>query len=350
MKKIALMLVVVLVLFSVVSCGPKEEQSVEGPTELVISTWGYNEDILWEDVFKPFEEEHNVKIVLETGNNSERLTKLKTNPNSTVDIMYLAEAFAQQGIDEGLFEEIDYSKLSNGEYIHPKAQYIVDRNSGPAYTLNRAAICYDPNNVDIEINSWNDLWDPSLKGKISIPELSTTFGPSVMYIASNKAGVDITTDNGEAAFNELEALKPNLVKTYSRSSDLANMFSNGEIAVAVTADFAFDRIKDAVPDAKYIDPAEGGYINFNTINIVKGTENLDLAYEFIDYALSKEVQDRTSKSLSESPINTQVELSEEDAAKLTYGENVDKGNTIDYTFVNTVMNEWINTWNRILNQ
>ena len=55
------------------------------------------------------------------------------------------------------------------------------------------------------------------------------------------------------------------------------------------------------------------------------------------------------EQLSESPINTQVELSEEEASNLTYGSVVDNAKTIDFKFVNTVIDEWVNTWNRIMN-
>ncbi|MCT4618427.1 MAG: ABC transporter substrate-binding protein [Marinisporobacter sp.] len=346
MKKLCALLILILVFTSIVGCSPKEEET----NQLVISTWGYNEDKLWENVFKPFEEAHNVKIVLETGNNSERLTKLRTNPSNNVDIIYLAEAFAQEGAKEGLFEKIDYSKIPNAKKINEKAQYLVEQGYGPAYTLNRAAIAYDPTKVDFEIKSWKDLWNPALKGKVSIPEISTTFGPAAMYLASNKGGVDITTDNGETAFKELEALKPNLVKTYTKSSDLANMFANGEIAVAVAADFAFGRIKDGSKDAVFVDPEEGAYLNFNTINIVKNSKNKDLALQFIDYALSQEVQTKTAKALGESPVNVDVALSEEEAKNLTYGDKVEKGNIVEYTFVNSIKNQWVDTWNRILNQ
>ncbi len=45
-----------------------------------------------------------------------------------------------------------------------------------------------------------------LKGKIAIPDITTTNGAAVVDIAATKAGVDITEDNGEAAFKELEKL------------------------------------------------------------------------------------------------------------------------------------------------
>ena len=65
----------------------------------------------------------------------------------------------------------------------------------------------------------------------------------MVHIASDYKGVDITSDNGKAAFEALEELKPNIVKTYTKSSDLTNMFSAGEISVAVVADFGVSLIQ-----------------------------------------------------------------------------------------------------------
>ena len=118
---------------------------------------------------------------------------------------------------------------------------------------------------------------------------------------------------------------------------------------AIAADFAYGNIAKAKPEVTYVVPESGTYLNFNTININKNSKNKELAYEFINYALSEEVQERTAKALSESPVNTDVELTEEEATNLTYGSVVDNAKIIDFKFVNTLMDEWVNTWNRIMN-
>ena len=343
---LALVLTGILSTTALVGCG--KSQSKEPDNKLVISTWGLNEDVLKETVFDPFAEEHGVEIVLEIGNNSERLTKMKNNPNSEVDITYLAESFSEQGVEAGVFEKLDYSKIPNANNLNEKAQTIVEKGYGPAYTLNSVVIVVDPS-AGIEINSWEDLWKPELANKIAIPDITTTNGPAMVSIAAEKAGVDITTDNGEAAFKELEALKPNVVKTYSKSSDLANMFSSGEIVAAVASDFAYETIAKAKPEVKSVIPESGTYLNFNTININKNSNNKDLAYEFINYALSTEVQERAAKALKDAPVNSEVQLNEEEAKGLTYGEVVNNAKVIDLKFVNSVMNDWVNTWNRIMN-
>lgn len=346
-KSLALVLALGLSTMYLVGCG-NSNKSEEGSKKLVISTWGLSEDLLNENVFTPFEEEYGVDVVLEIGNNSERLTKLKNNPNSNVDLIYLAESYAEQGIEGGIFEEIDYTKIPNSEKLNEKAKTTVERGFGPAYTLNSIGIVVDPTS-GIEIKSWEDLWSPELVGKIAIPDITTTNGPAMLAIAAEKAGVSLESDNGEAAFKELEALKPNVVKTYSKSSDLANMFTSGEIVAAVAADFAYGTIAKAKPEVSYVVPESGTYLNFNTVNINKNSKNKDLAYEFINYALSEEVQSRTAKSLNESPVNTNVELNEEEAKNLTYGSVIDNAKVLNFKYINSQTTNWIDTWNRIMN-
>ena len=348
MNKKILSLVLTGVLSASLLVGCKAKDNSAGSDKLIISTWGLNEDVLKKEIFEPCAEEHGVEVVLEVGNNSDRLTKMKNNPNSNIDITYLAESFSEQGIEAGIFEKLDYSKIPNAQKINEKAKYTVENGYGPAYTLNSIGIVVDPTS-NIEINSWEDLWKPELKGKIAIPDITTTNGAAVVDIAATKAGVDITEDNGEAAFKELEKLKPNVVKTYSKSSDLANMFSSGEIVAAIASDFAFETIQKAKPEVINVIPESGTYLNFNTININANSKNKDLAYEFINYVLSDEVQERAAKALNDAPINTDVKLNEEDAKNLAYGDIVKNAKTIDYKVVNPLMNDWINKWNRVMN-
>ena len=223
--------------------------------KLVVSTWGLNADIVQKDVYEPFEKENNCEIVVEEGGTSDRYTKFTNNPNSDVDIIELSQAEAQKGYAAGLFEKLDYSKIGNAKDLIDAASKLKDDNGyGVPYTLNSIGIIYDKEATGFEIKEWNDLWDSRLKGQISIPEITTTFGPAMVHIASDYKGVDITSDNGKAAFEALEELKPNIVKTYTKSSDLTNMFSAGEISVAVVADFGVSLIQKNNENCEYVVP------------------------------------------------------------------------------------------------
>lgn len=323
-----------------------EEAVSAEPAELIISTWGYNEDLFRKNVFEPFEQANNVKIVLEVGNNSDRLNKIRAMEDSDVDLIFLAEAFAVQGIEEGLFETFDRSQVPNIEQAYEVCKAPHGESYGPSYTVNRTGIIYDTAMVDFEVTSWSDLWNPAFEANLAIPEITTTAGPGMVVLAGQKAGTD-ALENADAAFAELTALKPNVMKIYSRSSEMVNMFAQGEIIGAVANDFAFGRVLDAVPTAVWVDPVEGGFVNRNTVNLVKGTDQAELAYKLINFWLSEEVQKANALDKIDSPVNANVELTEEESYGLTYGaELMESLQAIDSTQVNGVKAEWIDRWNR----
>ena len=319
-----------------------------GDQKLVLSTYGLSEDVSAEEVYAPFEQQFGCEIVTETGGTNDRYTKLAADSESTIDVIELSQSMTAKGIAEGLFEEIDLSKIENAKDLIPAAKAMAEAGQGVAYTINSIGIRYNPDAVDFEITSFDDLWDPSLEGVVSIPEITTTFGPAMVYMASDHAGVDITTDNGEAAFQALAELKPNLVKTYAKSSDLINMFTSGEVAVAIVGDFGVPTIQAANPNLVYVTP-EGTYANFNTISITKNCKNKELAYEYLNYRLSAALQTTTAAALNEAPTNSTVEIDAEQAANMTYGEKANKAKALDYGFVNPLLNEWIDKWNRTIN-
>jgi len=312
--------------------------------------FGLSDDIITRDVFKPFEEAHNVRIVAEVGTAAERFTRLESNPNSNVDVIELSQSTAARGYEAGLFAKIDYSQLENGDKLIDSAAAIVEKGYGPPYVINSMGIIYDKEAAGMEITEWADLWNPILEGKISIPDITTTFGPSVVHVASDYKGVDIKSDDGAAAFEALVELEPNVVKTYARSSDLANMFTSGEIAVAIVGDFAIPMIQGAAPQVEYVVPDSGTYANFNTIDVNANSENMDLALKFIDWRLSGDLQATTAVTLNEAPVNREVVLDGETAENKTYGEIAEKAKSVDYEFVNPLMQQWIDQWNRTLNQ
>lgn len=341
MKKLLMVFVVLGIL---TGCGSKTETRT-----LVVSTWGLNEDHLMNDVIKPFEEKFNAKVVLETGSTTERFTKLKDNPNSTVDVIELSQTAATDAYELGLVDKIDRAKIPNMDALIDGAQDLAKNGYGPAYVVNSIGIIYNPTTVTTPLNEWDDLWSEGLKGRIAIPDIATTFGPAVVSLAGDVAKTPVTVDRGAAAFEKLEALKPNIVKTYAKSSDLAVMFASGEIDAAIVGDFAYDVIKKGTPEVVYTVPQSGTYANFNTMDIATQSKNKDLAYEFINFRLDQETQAKTAVSLNEAPVNKNVTLSEEAKGNKTYGPIAERARALDYSVINPLMPEWIDAFNRIMN-
>lgn len=349
MKKVlALSLCAAMALTGCAGAAPKGENKSTEEKKLVLSTYGLSEDISAEEVYKPFEDQFNCKIVTETGSTNERYTKLSANAESTIDVIELSQAMTAKGIEEGLFEPLDLSKIENSKNLISTAKTMAEAGQGVAYTINSIGIMYDPEAVGFEIKSFDDLWKAELEGSIAIPDITTTFGPAMVYMASDYKNVDIKSDNGKAAFEALEELKPNLVKTYAKSSDLINMFTSGEIKAAIVGDFGVPTIQKANPNLVFVTP-EVTYANFNTISITKNCKDKELAYAYINYRLSKELQEKTTKALNEAPTNNEVTVAEENAKNMTYGVVAENAKVLDYSFVNPVLSDWIDQWNRIIN-
>ncbi len=105
-------------------------------------------------------------------------------------------------------------------------------------------------------------------------------------------------------------LKPNIVKTYGKSSDVINMFTSGEIAAAnlsvTLVCFGVPTIQAADDSLVFVAP-DGTYANFNLISIIKIWEQRTASYEYINYRLSAELQKKTAGWLNEAPTNGLVE-------------------------------------------
>lgn len=312
---------------------------------LTISWWGYNGEKLEANVVAPFKALCGCDIVFETGNNADRLNKLAARGGAGVDVIFLTDGYSQLGIEQGLFLPVDRSKLSNIDALYDLAQ-APQGEYGPAYTIGRAGIVYDSAKV-APITSWNDLWRDDLKNQVTLPGITTTAGPMVVVRAGAHAGVDAFADP-DAAFAAIEALKPNVVKNYNTGSEMVNLISTGEATVAVAQDFTFASLTAAVPTMTWADLKEGDVATLNTLNIPKGAANVDLALQFIDFMLSKEVQQIEAEQGVDAPVRTDVDLTPEQAALWTYGaEKIASLSRVDYSAMNAAKTAWIDRWNEI---
>ncbi|WP_127754926.1 ABC transporter substrate-binding protein [Devosia sp. 1566] len=313
---------------------------------LTISWWGFNGEKLETLVLAPFREMCDCEIVFETGNNGERLNKLQIRNGGGVDVAYFSDSFSQQGIEAGLFQQIDPAKLPNLAGLYdiakdPQGGY------GPAYTIGRVGIVYDTAKIATPVTSWNDLWSEDLASSLSLPGITTTAGPMVVLKAGDHAGVDAYEDT-DAAFAAVAELKPNVVKNYNTGSEMINLFSTGEISAAIAQDFTLGQIQAAVPTVEWAELEEGSIATLNTVNIPKGAAEPELAYQFINFILSPEIQQVLAEEGVDAPVNTAVELTPEQAELWTYGADTIAGlQRIDYAKMNAAKSGWIERWNEI---
>ena len=320
-------------------------QDFAGQT-LTISTFSFNADLLQKNIYDPFMEQTGAKLVVETGKNAERVTKIEESPEN-YDVVVISDSFAAQLGNDGILGNIDRSKIANLDSIYDAAKAPMGEEYGPAYTFNRLGIVYDPSMIDVEIKSFADLWNPELKDCIAVPDITTTSGVLFYYATAAAFGLTPGQDD-DAIFAKLEELKPNVVKTWTSANDTITMLNQGEASVAALLDYSYTTAKQANPDYVWVSPSEGNFACFNMLNITKDCKNKELAEAFINFYLSKDVQLADALDGVDAPVNTEVELTEEQAANFTYGqEMVDSLVLPDWSLITEKKADWINRWNEL---
>ncbi|MGN0997899.1 MAG: PotD/PotF family extracellular solute-binding protein [Candidatus Ventricola sp.] len=343
MKKILSLLVAALLIASLAACAMAEGKPFEGQT-LTISTFKFNAELLQKNIYDPFMEMTGCTIVADGASNAQRVTKIIEAPQD-YDVVIIGDMFVKQLMDAGVIDTIDASALSNLSGIYEAARAPMGAEYGPAYTFNRLGIVYDAAYCDVEIKSFADLWNPELADSIAIPDMTATTGPMFYWAVAETFGLTPGADD-EAIFAKLAELKPNVVKTYTSANDTITMLNQGEVSVAVLLDYSYTTAKNANPDYIWVDPVEGSFAGYNMLNVVKGTEVKDLALAFIDFYLSHDVQLAEAVDGVDSPVCTSVELTEEQAANFTFGEEmVASLKFIDWDVVTANLAKWIESWN-----
>jgi putative spermidine/putrescine transport system substrate-binding protein len=351
MRKIVLLGIglALLTCASLFARGASDSSAAESPYKgqtLTLSMWGYNMDLLEKNYIKPFEQKYGVKIVNETGNNADRLTKLKARKdNPIVDVVFFAGNYAYQAINEGLVTPYDPAKIPNLKKIISAAVDPLGGKYAVGYSISHLGIFYRTDKT-APVTSWRDLSRIDLKGFLSVPGITTSFGPGLIYMLSKAWGSG--TGDTETGWAKMAELAPNLVTAYNNSSELNSLITQEEVYAAPYTSFSWGDIEKTGHPVASVIPKEGLVGTFSVVSVVKGSKNMDLAHLFIDFLLSYEVQLAEAMDLVDSPVHVDVKLPPEIGKKLTYGEDLIK-NLFFYDEAEVAKNkaDWIARWNKI---
>lgn len=289
MKKLLSVLLALSMLAALPLLSSAEEEKV-----LNIFSWdGY---VDYASVIQPFEQQTGIKVnYAPFSTNDEMFKKLQENGASEYDLVIASDYILNTARLEGLMLPLDKEQLPNfanlderfiSQYFDPDNEYVVPYMSGIPL------IVYNPDMVQIEIDGFEDLWDPSLADSIGlIDDARVSIG---MVLLSMGQSMNTTDDAVLAQAKEkLFALRENIhVLEYE---NLHNSLISGDISVAYTFTPYVALALDANPNLKVVWPKEGLGFGIDGAFIPANAPHPDNAHAFLNYLLDGQVAATTAE-------------------------------------------------------
>ncbi len=322
MKRLFSLLLVMIICCSLVGCGSNQtstggtpsvkptesavnevkateqatEKAVEDPSTDKLVVYSPNSEGLIKATIPLFEQKYNVKVELiqaGTGELVKRLQSEKSNPYA--DVLF-GGAKSQFTSNKDLFQ--DYVSANDKNVVEAyqnKTGFIT------SYVLDSSVLIVNKNLIgNIKIESYEDLLNPELKGKIASgdPGSSSSSFAQLTNILKAKGGYE-----SQEAWDFVKALFTNIDgKISSSSSAVYKGVAEGEMVVGLSyEDPCAQLVRDGAP-VKIVYPSEGVVALPASAAIVNGAKNIKNAKLFIDFIISQEIQDAYGTTLTNRPV------------------------------------------------
>lgn len=255
--------------------------------ELHVYNWG---DYINPEVLKRFEEEHDVKVTLDTyGTNEEMLAKIQAGATG-YDIVFPSVHMHDIMHKLGLLHDADINEASGFENIEPE---FIRASTDPEgswclpYAWGTVGIVYNKEKVPEGIESWEDFFAiPEKSGeKITmLDDLRETIGVGLIM-----TGHSVNATDPEALKDAEAFLMQHREKISAFSYDVLPLVQSGDIAAAHWYVGAMYTVMQAPDRMGYVIPEEGATMYQEDICILKSAPNKENARKFMEFYLNPEI-------------------------------------------------------------
>lgn len=306
MKKIYLSLgVLVASAALLVGCSAKNEDKASGKSdEKKIIIYSPNSEGLSDAVIPGFEEKYGIKVELVQAGTGELFKKLETEKEAPVADVIWGGAYSQYAESTDLFEKYTSKENENvvDEYQNKTGYYTPYTIDGSVILANKKLI------GDKKIKGYSDLLDESFKGKISTADpanSSSAFAQLTnMLLAKGGYEDEKAWDYVKDVFTLVDG------KISSSSSNVYKTVADGEMTIGLTYEDPSVKLLNDGADVEIIYPEEGTVFLPASAAIIKNSVHEENAKKFVDYVISKEVQDILGTTTTNRPVRKDAETSE----------------------------------------
>lgn len=252
-------------------------------------------------LIEPFEKANNVKVNLKEYEGTGTALSIidQSNPGDW-DVLVIDGVDVPRAVEAGILSEIPASELPTGDFFSEVVMQDNNTHNGKTYAVTEKygynTISFDKSKVDPkDMEDMTKVWSEKYAGRVAIYD----YYLPVLGLVGLGLGIDtadISADNMPAIKKELFALK-DASKLVGEVVSSQTALATGEVDILVgggewvTAVLSADK-----PNLDWVIPKQGGLRWSQSIGVMEGSENKDLAVKFVQYITSPEAQAKLATS------------------------------------------------------
>lgn len=323
LSALSLAMVLVLALFAcgggAGSAAPAEAGSTQAPQstapeaepaadeEPVLVVYSSRSEQLNNAVIPAFEKATGIKVEVVVAGTGEVLKRVESEKNNPQGDIFWAS-------DESTLS--DYKELFM-PYVSPEDEFMQESSRNkegyftPAFADPIVFIVNTDLAGDMKIESFEDLLNPELKGKIAMGDPINSNSAFVNLVGMLYAFGEDGDPLADSSWEYVDAFIKNLDgKICNSSSQVYKGVADGEYVVGLTWEDPAVNLAISGAPVKVVFPAEGSIFPGESVQIIAGCSHPENAKKFVDFMISDEIQTWVGQNLTVRPLRVGVELAD----------------------------------------
>jgi putative spermidine/putrescine transport system substrate-binding protein len=308
---------------------------------IVVGTWGGDYSrLLAKNIETPLLVPKGWDVVKDEGNAPPRRAKMmaeKALRRGTSEVQGLSANDMYEVNEQGLAEQIDYSKLSNAANIIPAMKYPY----GIGHIYSGKVVLFNPKLMKAP-EGFADTLDPKHGDKLGIIDIQYQY---VMLAAGLASGG--TVSNIEAGKERLLACKKAGARIYPSNEAFAQALKTEEIACGIMWKARAVQWQNAGISVETVAPKEGVPMYVSGFMMPKNAPNKPGAYAYLDAMLAASAQEGFAVDMGYNPTVTNAKVPDDVAKRIGFTDDEKKRLVdLDYAYMaknDAAFQEW---WNK----
>ena len=323
MRRIPILLVVAVVaLWGLAACGSDDNDksssgstatgpdiNAKGEGKLDIVGWEGYTDPSW---VKTFEQQTGCKVnSVYAGTSDEMFTKFNSGGGGQFDLASFSGDASVRAIRSGSLEPLDTSKLENFKNLAPQLQSPSfntegDKHYGLSFMWGANVLIYNTKAFKTPPDSWNAIYDPANKGKITVPDNPIQIADPALQLFGQQNPYAISQETLDKVKGKLQQQRPLVRKYWVLATDFEDLFKSGDATIGAGWPLMTNDLKKAgVPVAEVL-PKEGVTGWSDSWMLSNKAKHPICAYKYMNFVTSPNVQKQVADVTGYSPANTKT--------------------------------------------